>query len=139
MYAIRSYYGYVARKENYALIAVGVPILLWYYSTTFKKQAVLGNLIISFFTALVAYTVVSAEFAMLARAHGAHILMTEACSSAWFWTTGFAFFAFITNFSREIIKDAEDIKGDKAVGCKTLPISLGLPLTKAFLIVLEFV
>lgn len=121
---------YVTRKENYALMYVFIPAILWYYSTTFKRHAVIGNLIISMLTALVPYVVVSIEFAMLARVHGADILQTNACSTAWFWTTGFAFFAFITNLIREIIKDTEDLRGDKAVGCRTLPIAIGVNYTK---------
>lgn len=121
---------YVARKENYALMYILIPALLWYYSTTFKRHAVIGNLIISMLTALVPYVVVSLEFAMLARVHGEAILQTNACSTAWFWTTGFAFFAFITNLIREIIKDTEDLRGDKAVGCRTLPIAIGVNFTK---------
>ncbi|MCU4164804.1 geranylgeranylglycerol-phosphate geranylgeranyltransferase [Carboxylicivirga caseinilyticus] len=128
---------YVTRKENYALFFIGIPVILWYYSTTFKRHILIGNLIIAMFTAIVALLVVSVEFAALARVNGPQILETEACSTAWFWTGGFAFFAFITNLVREIIKDAEDIKGDKAVGCKTLPLAMGMKLTKLFVLLLE--
>jgi len=131
------YLAYVTRKENYALFFIGIPVVLWYYSTTFKRHILIGNLIIAMFTAIVALLVVSVEFAMLSRLHGPSILESEACSTAWFWTGGFAFFAFITNLIREIIKDAEDIKGDKAVGCKTLPIAMGMKLTKLFVLLLE--
>ncbi|WP_430815317.1 geranylgeranylglycerol-phosphate geranylgeranyltransferase [Carboxylicivirga sp. RSCT41] len=128
---------YVARKEIYALMYIAVPVLLWYYSTTFKRHIVIGNLVISFLTGIVVLLVVSVEFAMLTKVYGEQIIRTEACSTAWFYTTGFAIFAFLSNFIREIIKDAEDIKGDKAVGCKTLPIALGIKLTKVFVLVLE--
>ncbi|MCG8581572.1 MAG: geranylgeranylglycerol-phosphate geranylgeranyltransferase [Bacteroidales bacterium] len=128
---------YVARKEIYALMYIAVPVLLWYYSTTFKRHIVIGNLVISFLTGIVVLLVVSVEFAMLTKVYGEQIIRTEACSTAWFYTTGFAIFAFLSNFIREIIKDAEDVKGDKTVGCKTLPIALGIKLTKVFILVLE--
>ncbi|WP_439185687.1 geranylgeranylglycerol-phosphate geranylgeranyltransferase [Carboxylicivirga taeanensis] len=128
---------YVSRKEIYALLFIGTPMLLWYYSTTFKRHIVIGNLVISFLTGIVVLLVVSVEFAMLSKVHGEAIIRTEACSIAWFWTSGFAIFAFLTNFVREIIKDTEDVKGDKAVGCKTLPIALGIPLTKTFVLIIE--
>lgn len=127
---------YVARKETYAIMFIAVPVLLWYYSTTFKRHIVIGNLLISFLTGIIVLLVVSVEFAMLVRVHGQAIVRTEACSLAWFWTSGFAIFAFLTNFIREIVKDTEDIKGDRAVGCKTLPIALGIPLTKVFVLIL---
>lgn len=121
---------YIYRKETYALMFVVIPVLLWYYSTTLKKQVLIGNLTISLLTALVPYFVVSLEFAALGRLHGQSILSSEACSMAWFWTTGFAFFAFISNLGREIIKDMEDVKGDKEAGCHTLPIEMGLDYTR---------
>jgi 4-hydroxybenzoate polyprenyltransferase len=129
---------YISRKENYALMFVMIPALLWYYSTTLKKQVLIGNLVISLLTALVPYFVVSLEFATLARVHGSEILSTEACSMAWFWTTGFAFFAFISTLSREIIKDMEDVKGDKEAGCNTLPIEMGIEHTRIIVILLIF-
>lgn len=131
------YLAFVTRKENYALFFIATPVILWYYSTTFKRHILIGNLIIAMFTAIVALLVVSLEFAMLSRVHGPQILESQACSTAWFWTSGFALFAFITNLVREIIKDAEDIKGDKAVGCRTLPIALGIRLAKLFVLIME--
>ncbi|MEA3343686.1 MAG: UbiA family prenyltransferase, partial [archaeon] len=36
-----------------------------------------------------------------------------------------AFIAFLTTMGREIFKDVEDVKGDKALGARTLPILVG--------------
>jgi 4-hydroxybenzoate polyprenyltransferase len=128
---------YIYRKENYALMFVVIPVVLWYYSTTLKKQVLIGNLTISLLTALVPYFVVSLEFASLGKVYGQSILSNEACSMAWFWTTGFAFFAFIINLAREIIKDMEDVKGDKEAGCHTLPIEMGMEYTRTIVILLS--
>ncbi len=43
-----------------------------------------------------------------------------------YWVGGFALFAFMTTFIREIIKDMEDYKGDMALGRKTLPVTAGI-------------
>ncbi|MFT3739716.1 MAG: geranylgeranylglycerol-phosphate geranylgeranyltransferase [Breznakibacter sp.] len=127
---------FVARKETYIIVTFFVPALLWFYSTTLKKQFVIGNLTVSLLTAMVPYVVVSLEFAILARSKGIDIIRSEACGTAWFWTTGFAFFAFISNLVREIIKDLEDAKGDQASGCRTLPIALGVRYTKTLVILI---
>lgn len=121
---------FVFRKESYALMYIALPVLLWYYSTLFKKQMLVGNIIIALMTALVPYVVVSVEFAALINRFGYDITNGDACSAAWFWTTGFAFFAFITNLVREIIKDMEDVKGDRLGGCRTLPIEMGIVNSK---------
>ncbi|WP_232526799.1 geranylgeranylglycerol-phosphate geranylgeranyltransferase [Marinilabilia rubra] len=127
---------YITRKENYALMFIVIPGLLWYYSTTLKKQVLVGNLTIALLTALVPFVVVSIEFATLARVHGEAILHSEACSTAWFWTTGFAFFAFISTIMRELIKDMEDIEGDKEAGCHTLPVEMGIDYSRTVVIIL---
>lgn len=128
---------FVAHKESYAIMFFTIPIILWFYSTTFKKQILIGNIIIAFLTALVAYLVVSLEFAMLAKVHGEVILSGPACSIAWFWTSAFAFFAFISTLGREVIKDMEDVEGDTVGGCKTLPIEIGIENSKTIVILLH--
>jgi 4-hydroxybenzoate polyprenyltransferase len=127
---------YIARKETYILVTLFVPVLLWFYSTTLKKHFFIGNFTVSLLTAMVPYVVVSLEFSILARHQGQAIIQTEACATAWFWTTGFAFFSFISNLVREIIKDLEDMRGDQASGCRTLPIALGVRYTKALVILI---
>ncbi|MBP8849760.1 MAG: geranylgeranylglycerol-phosphate geranylgeranyltransferase [Breznakibacter sp.] len=128
---------YVARKESYVVMYLSIPIILWYYSTTFKKQILIGNILIAFLSALVAYLVVSLEFAMLVRVYGESILSSPACSIAWFWTSALAFFAFISTLGREIVKDMEDVKGDLRGGCKTLPIEVGLKNSKIIVTLLN--
>ena len=39
---------------------------------------------------------------------------------------GFACFAFLISFAREIIKDLQDVEGDRASGCRTLPVVIGI-------------
>ena len=131
------YLAYITRKENYVFIFIFIPAILWAYSTTLKKQMLIGNLTIALLTAIVPYMVVSLEFAALQHVHGKEIINTPACSLAWFWTTGFAFFAFIINLTREIIKDIQDIPGDKAIGCKSLPIEIGIPYSKVIVTILS--
>ena len=45
----------------------------------------------------------------------------------------YAGFAFLSTFVRELIKDVEDLEGDRRHGCKTLPILWGIPLTRLFI------
>ena len=43
-----------------------------------------------------------------------------------YWVGGFALFAFLTNLTREIIKDIEDFEGDIAYGRNTVPVVIGI-------------
>jgi 4-hydroxybenzoate polyprenyltransferase len=45
----------------------------------------------------------------------------------------YAVFSFFISLIREVVKDMEDIKGDEAHGCRTLPIIWGIRRTKTFL------
>jgi len=49
-----------------------------------------------------------------------------------------AFFAFMLTFSREIIKDIEDMEGDKSKNLKTFPLLVGVNLSLALVFVTLF-
>ncbi|CAN5475053.1 geranylgeranylglycerol-phosphate geranylgeranyltransferase [soil metagenome] len=102
---------------------------LWLYSTTFKRQFLIGNLVIATFTALV--PLISAVYNMI-PIYRAYIPVEEnlSFSPVWIYTLALSFFAFITTLLREIVKDIEDLDGDKEFGCKTMPIVLGIKASK---------
>jgi len=108
--------------------------LLWFYSTNYKRQFLIGNLIVAFLTAMVPFIVVLFEIPSLNKAYGDIMLQYNSnFNYIFFWVVGFSMFAFITTLIREIIKDAEDFEGDQAYGMKTLPIVAGENLTKAII------
>jgi 4-hydroxybenzoate polyprenyltransferase len=116
------------------LLAAG---LLWFYSTTYKRQFLVGNLIVSIFTAVVPFVVVIFEVPLLNRAYGEIMIARHMnFNSIIAWIGGFSFFAFLSTLIREIIKDVEDFEGDAAYGRNTLPIVLGLRATKVLVICL---
>jgi 4-hydroxybenzoate polyprenyltransferase len=47
----------------------------------------------------------------------------------------YASFAFVISLIREVVKDMEDIEGDRRYGCKTLPIVWGVNAAKLFVAV----
>lgn len=47
----------------------------------------------------------------------------------------YAGFAFVISLIREVVKDMEDMEGDKRYGCKTIPIAWGIPASKVFVAV----
>jgi len=47
----------------------------------------------------------------------------------------YAGFAFVISLIREVVKDMEDMEGDKRYGCKTIPIAWGIPAGKVFVAV----
>jgi 4-hydroxybenzoate polyprenyltransferase len=116
------------------LIATG---LLWFYSTNYKRQFLVGNLSVAFLTGLVPLMVVLFEIPLLNKQYGQVMLMNDTTFNYIFaWVGGFSFFAFLTTLIREVIKDAEDFEGDMAYGMKTVPIVLGGVWTKIVVLLL---
>lgn len=110
------------------LVAAGI---FWYYSTTYKKMFLVGNLVVAVTSALPALGVVIFDMLKLYQNNGPEIVEQGLSFSMLFAIVGsFSFFSFLTNFIRELIKDLEDLEGDSVYGRRTLPIVLNVKPTK---------
>ena len=121
-----------------SIVFILITGILWFYSTTYKRQFLIGNIIVAFLTALVPLMVVLFEIPLLNKEYG--LLMKEMQLNFMhiiFWVSAFAMFAFLLSMIREIIKDIEDFEGDSAYGRKTMPIVLGVLNSK--IIVITFI
>ncbi|MFO7922564.1 MAG: geranylgeranylglycerol-phosphate geranylgeranyltransferase [Bacteroidales bacterium] len=125
----------------YLAFHIGIPMLgisfvivgglLWFYSTTYNRQFLIGNLVVAFLTAMVPLMVVLFEIPLLNREYGEIMMINQASFSYIFaWVGSFGYFAFITTLARELIKDIEDYEGDMEQGRRSVPIVLGIPYTK---------
>lgn len=104
--------------------------LLFIYSTTLKRRFLVGNILISLLTAWVVLVVAWCEYNHLIRTN--HSLRADKILRDTFLYAGFAF---VISLIREVIKDMEDIEGDRRYGCKTMPIVWGINATKVFVAV----
>ncbi len=95
---------------NFFILALLNSILIFMYSRKFKKT-LLGNPVDSWLAC-------SVFLAPVLISGG----LTELLTST---TTILAIIAFFGNYGREILKDVEDIKGDKIIRARTLPIVFG--------------
>jgi len=118
----------LSRKADYHelwYIPVLVGILLYFYSSFLKGYPVVGNLLVAFLTALPIFLM--PVFDQLPLAEGPYAASIKSALEVIF---AFGFFAFLTNWIREMVKDCEDQAGDAAAGLRTLPIVWGLGITK---------
>ena len=97
------------------LIVLLSNVLLILYSLTIKRVMLFGNIVISFLTA---YAFIFGGI-VVENVKGALIP---------------AVFAFLINLIREMIKDMEDIKGDKLAGLNTFPIKFGSTASQYFVL-----
>ena len=107
--------------------------LLWFYSTTFKKKLLAGNIIIAALTAWVIVVVYIFAGASLLDIQGWQ-QETYAFNIRKLFkiTMLYAGFAFVVSLIREVIKDMEDMYGDARYDCHTMPIAWGVPAAKVF-------
>jgi 4-hydroxybenzoate polyprenyltransferase len=125
---------YVSFKTSYIVIIVNVlcTLLLWFYSTTFKKKLLAGNIIISLLTAwtiMVLYFATGNTFHFLSAPVAG---LSKAMNHIFKFAVLYAGFAFIISLIREVVKDIEDMEGDAKYNCKTMPIVWGVPSSKVF-------
>ncbi|MDH5366123.1 MAG: geranylgeranylglycerol-phosphate geranylgeranyltransferase [Cyclobacteriaceae bacterium] len=99
----------------FAFINFGSAMLLWLYSNQLKRLVLVGNLAVSVLAGLSIYVV-----ELLYQSHNPLLFI-------------YASFALGYTVIREVVKDVEDVQGDEAFGCKTLPIVYGVRKTKVFL------
>jgi 4-hydroxybenzoate polyprenyltransferase len=123
-----SFYVQVPELSIIFILAAG---LLWFYSTNYKRQFLIGNLVVSAMTCMVPLLVILFELPLLNLKYGL-IMMRHNVSFNYlfYWILAFSFFAFFTTLIREIIKDAEDFEGDSAFGMNTMPILIGIRKTR---------
>ena len=124
---------FLARNYTLAFIFVVIPGLLWFYSSNYKRQFLVGNLVVSFCAALSVLVVAISEVVFLQNKFGELIFYTPIPQMIYSWIGGFSLFAFVLTWIREIIKDMEDEKGDREMECRTMPIKWGIKNTKIFL------
>ena len=106
-------------------------ILLFIYSISLKRKFLTGNILISLLTSWVIFLISISEFR--STNFQAEDLMIN--QKIFKLSVTYAGFAFIISLIREIIKDLEDVQGDRKFGCSTMPIVWGQNATKVFIAV----
>lgn len=104
--------------------------LLWFYSSSYKRQFVLGNLIVAFLMGMLPFTVALFELRYMTLLYEpsddvnfiAHLVLS--------WMGAFSLLAFLWTFIYEVVKDMDTEKGDREMECHTFPVVLGFKRTK---------
>lgn len=134
---------YIAYKINLINIGFIFPIIsgiLWFYSTTYKNQIFIGNIIVAILIAIIPIMPVLFEIPVLNLKYNKILIENNSnFNILFFYSLGFSFFAFLTNLTREIIKDNEDVEGDKEYERRTIPIVYGIKTSKIIIQILIFI
>lgn len=125
-----------AKSWTLAMIYIVIPGLLWFYSASYKRQLLIGNIVVSFVSALVPLLVAIANADYLRHLYGDALQYTPITGQLYVWISGFALFAFLMTLAREMVKDIEDITGDREMECRTAAIVWGEKPTKMIVSIL---
>jgi 4-hydroxybenzoate polyprenyltransferase len=131
---------YVSARIGYIWLGIFFILtsgLLYFYSATYKRQFLIGNLIVAFLTAMVPMMVVIYDAAPIYSHYAASIISFPGVAILFYWVGGFALFAFLTTLIREIIKDMEDFEGDQTLERNTLPVKAGLLVSRIVVLCLS--
>ncbi|MBC7554273.1 MAG: geranylgeranylglycerol-phosphate geranylgeranyltransferase [Taibaiella sp.] len=119
----------LAYKEHHyewLLVQLVCIVLLWFYSTHFKRQYITGNVVVALLTSLTIIILFVYEPVLRMQNFKRMNLTVIPQIKPIYVCYGYAFFAFMLTLMREIVKDMEDFKGDAQQGCVTIPIRKGL-------------
>lgn len=120
------------KSSSIVLIHLASINLLWFYSLYFKKKPFIGNFVIALLTGMIPILVI-VYFEVLNNFSKPFSAFQE---DSWSVHLNYNFLyilaliAFIQNLAREILKDVEDIEGDKKIAARTVPMILGVQRTK---------
>ncbi len=133
-----SYVSYKMGNLKYSIIFLVISGLLWFYSTTYKRQVLLGNLIVALLVACVPLLVLLYEIPVIRHRDYSRLIKMYSGEIKYivFWFAGYSVFAFLLTLMREVVKDLEDFEGDFAFGRQTIPIAWGAKTAKIFVLVL---
>lgn len=129
---VLTFFALPVREKWYLLLAnAGCVALLWFYSTNFKKNLLIGNILISLLTA---WTILLIFFSKVSPTDA--FSLSHAGQTKFFrFAFLYAGFAFIISLIREAVKDIEDMEGDTRYGCRTMPIVWGVNAAKVYIAV----
>ena len=106
-------------RKPYLFVIYPVAVaLLYLYSHLWKRRPLSGNIVVASFCAFVPGIIWYAE------SEGMALLSTVNPSIVSLYM-GYILFGFLATMVREIVKDIEDLNGDKEAGYLTLPITMG--------------
>ena len=119
-----------AHSWTLLFIYIVIPGLLWFYSASYKRMFLVGNLVVAFASAIVPLLVAIVHADHLRHLYGEALAYTPIVGEMYIWLSGFAVFAFLMTLAREMIKDIEDVEGDREMECRTIAIVWGEKWTK---------
>ncbi len=125
------YLGYLIQNIWIPIVAFMSINLLWFYSTYYKRQPFIGNIIVAALLGFIPIYILIYNISLSSVFSSATKFMVLAENYYFFKVVLFTgLLAFLLNIVRELLKDIIDVRGDLKLGAKTFPIKYGIKKTK---------
>jgi 4-hydroxybenzoate polyprenyltransferase len=119
----------VIRSWMPAILLLVALVVVWWYAIRLKKSYLWGNIAVACMSAGTVAMAWILEMQCLQIPPETSGVITRIVASI-------SIFAFLLTLLREILKDVEDIEGDRLIQCNSLPIVKGISFTKSTLFVI---
>ncbi len=126
--------GYFNNMLTFSYIFPLTSLMLWFYATDLKKRTLVGNLLIAFLGGLLVFNEVIFDILKTLPTAEPEIQM----QAVWV-IVAISGFSLLLTLARELVKDLQDVDGDRQAGYKTLPITSGTVFPKLLAILLLMV
>lgn len=130
------YCSYKAGNYKLGFLPIVVSLALYFYALKYRRQLFTGNIVVAIIIAYSVLVVWLLYFFAIKNSPIQFASLIGSYGTISYFVIGFAVFAFLMTLIREIIKDAEDINGDKEAGYVSIPIRYGLGTTRKVLYII---
>ena len=128
---IAFYLGFAVGVWKIGILFFLVSGILWFYSSSYKKYFIVGNVIAALLASLIPVSAIIYEIPLLNMAYADILLETDTNFVYMFnWVFAFSWFIFLNILMYEINKDIYTSKGDRVNGNETIPVKLGIPAAR---------
>ena len=106
-------------RMSYLSYYIGIAIAMWSYNHYFQRHFLIGNIIVAALcslSVLMPYILEYPSISMLKETH------RDIYDTITVLIGGYALFIYMSNLIREIIKDVQDIAGDRSTGMRTMAV-----------------
>lgn len=115
----------MVHQVTFSVIFFLTAALLYSYARNYQCRPLSGNLIVALLSALSFGLVFVFELMELNNHHTSIQLSQQAFQLVFKATLVYMSFAFLVSLLREVVKDIEDVEGDRNTGCRTFAVTTG--------------
>lgn len=134
----KSLFDILLDTRNFFVVFVVMFGLLWFYSSSYKRVKIVGNLIVSAAVAMVPFIVAMFNVKMLSESYSHSPMVGIVSKEIYWWVAVFSLFLFVWTLIGEIVRNMEEVKGEREMECHTIPVVYGMKVAKIIANVLIF-